>query len=622
MALLQIAEPGRSTAPHSQRWVIGIDLGTTNSLVATVRNGAGELLSDEAGRVLLPSVVHYRSDGSSVVGHAAQAHQRSDPCNTLVSIKRFMGRELDDLSMAARRHYRFVDRPGMVRIETAAGVKTPLEVSADLLQALRLRAEQRLGGELFGAVITVPAYFDEAQRQATKDAARLAGIDVLRLLNEPTAAAVAYGLDQSVEGLYAIYDLGGGTFDFSLLRLHRGLFEVLATSGDSALGGDDFDLCIYQWMLSQVNLARLDAGDSALLLAKAREAKEALSSAAGVVIDATLADGTLLGFMLERATFDELCAGLVERTLLPVRRALRDAGVGTHEIQGVVLVGGATRMPAIRQAVARLFGQQPLTRLDPDTVVALGAAIQADALAGNRTDGWLLLDVTPLSLGIETMGGLVEKIIPRNSTLPTARAQEFTTFKDGQSAITLHVLQGEREQVELCRSLARCELRGIPPMAAGAARIRVTFQIDADGLLTVSACEQQSGVTTEVLVKPAYGLDEQEVVRMLRDSREHAREDAAVRMLREQKLEGERLLEAARSALGSDRALLSPDEQRLIEQQMQRLEAALATAERAGITQCIELLQRETDEFAARRMNAAVQQALAGRHAAELAAEL
>ncbi len=619
MALLQIAEPGRSAAPHQHRLAVGIDLGTTNSLVAAVRSGVSRVIEDDDGRALLPSIVRYRADGAPEVGHVAQARQSEDPRNTVVSVKRFMGRALEDLPDARRLPYRFSETPGMVRLETAAGARTPVEISADILKALRSRAERALGGELVGAVITVPAYFDDTQRQATKDAARLAGLNVLRLLNEPTAAALAYGLDNAVEGVYAVYDLGGGTFDVSILRLSRGVFEVLATNGDSALGGDDFDERVYRWALAQAGLDALDPRDARLLLGKCREAKETLTVAAEATIAATLSNGAAPALTLRRGTFDELTRDLVDRTLAPTRQALRDAGLGIHDVRGVVLVGGATRMPAIRRAVEAFFRQAPLTNLDPDRVVALGAAIQADALAGNRaTDDWLLLDVIPLSLGIETMGGLTEKIVPRNATIPAARAQDFTTFKDGQTALSLHVLQGERELVSDCRSLARFELRGIPPMAAGAARVRVTFQVDADGLLTVSAREQRSGVEAAVTVKPSYGLTDDEIAQMLASSRAHAHEDADARALREHRLEGERLLEATQAALAENGdALLDADERATVENTVAALRAALVGADRAAIRRAADALNGATAEFAARRMDASVRRALAGRKLAD-----
>ena len=604
-----------SAAPHQHKLAVGIDLGTTNSLVATVRSGMSTVLQDEKGRSLLPSVVRYLPDGSIETGYKAQAQQSADPRHTIVSAKRFMGRGLHDIPDLAHLPYQFIDAPGMVQISTRAGVKSPVEISAEILKALKQRAEKALGGELVGAVITVPAYFDDAQRQATKDAARLAGLNVLRLLNEPTAAAVAYGLDNGAEGTYVIYDLGGGTFDVSILRLSKGVFEVLATNGDSALGGDDFDRRIFCWALEQARLAPVSAEDTRTLLSKAREAKEWLTEHAEAQITSVLSDGEVVNLTLTSEKFSELAEHLISKTLVPIRKAMRDAGLTVEDIKGVVLVGGATRMPQIHHAVAEFFQQDPLTNLDPDKVVALGAAIQANVLAGNRSeDDLLLLDVIPLSLGLETMGGLVEKIIPRNSTLPVARAQEFTTYKDGQTAMSLHVVQGERELVTDCRSLARFELRGIPPMTAGAARIRVTFQVDADGLLSVSAREQTSGVESSIAVKPSYGLSEDEIFDMLQTSFSSAEEDKQARALREAQIDAGQLLEAIEAALAQDgEKLLDAEERADIRASMDKLQSLLQGNDSQAIHEAAEALNHASQTFAARRMDASVKRALAGK---------
>ncbi|MFZ4964775.1 Fe-S protein assembly chaperone HscA [Pseudomonas sp. Mn2068] len=618
MALLQIAEPGQSPQPHQRRLAVGIDLGTTNSLVAALRSGLSEPLADADGQVILPSAVRYHADRIEV-GQSAKLAAASDPLNTVLSVKRLMGRGLADVKQLGEQlPYRFVGGEShMPFIDTVQGPKSPVEVSADILKVLRQRAEAALGGELVGAVITVPAYFDDAQRQATKDAARLAGLNVLRLLNEPTAAAVAYGLDQHAEGLVAIYDLGGGTFDISILRLTGGVFEVLATGGDSALGGDDFDHAIAGWIIEQAGLsADLDPGAQRSLLQAACAAKEALTDADSVEV----VHGDWRA-QLTRETFDALIEPMIARSLKACRRAVRDSNVELEDVHAVVMVGGSTRVPRVREAVAEMFGRQPLTEIDPDQVVAIGAAIQADTLAGNKRDGGelLLLDVIPLSLGLETMGGLMEKVIPRNTTIPVARAQDFTTYKDGQSAMAIHVLQGERELISDCRSLARFELRGIPAMVAGAAKIRVTFQVDADGLLNVTARELGSGVESSIQVKPSYGLTDGEIARMLKDSFQYAGDDKVARVLREQQVDAQRLIEAVQGALEADgERLLDAEERMVIELQMQELSELMKGTDGYAIEQQTKRLSQVTDAFAARRLDSTVKAALAGRNLNEI----
>ncbi|SNC59834.1 Fe-S protein assembly chaperone HscA [Polynucleobacter victoriensis] len=621
MALLQIAEPGQSLAPHQRRIAVGIDLGTTNSLVAAMKNALPEVLADDQGRKLLPSVIRYLPGGATQAGYQAMQNANGDPKNTIISVKRFMGRGLKDVAHAESMPYEFVDAPGMLKLKTISGDKSPVEVSAEILARLRQRAEDSFNDEIVGAVITVPAYFDDAQRQATKDAAKLAGIEVLRLLNEPTAAAIAYGLDNASEGLYAVYDLGGGTFDISILRLSKGVFEVLSTGGDSALGGDDFDHRLYCWVLEQAKLQLLSDKDTRLLLSASKDVKEQLSKNPLARVHVTLSDGTVVNVGISQAQFFELTQHLVNKTLMAAKKALRDAGLNVEDVKGVVMVGGATRMPHVQRAVGELFGQTPLTNLDPDQVVAIGAAMQADLLAGNQQKGdeWLLLDVIPLSLGVETMGGLVEKIIPRNTPIPVARAQDFTTFRDGQTALAVHVLQGEREIVDHCRSLARFELRGIPPMAAGAARIRVTYQVDADGLLSVTAREQQSGVEANINVKPSYGLSDGDITSMLQDSFSHAADDVQARALREELVDAKRLVEAVEAALAEDKHLLEEDELDVIHRKLIALKDLIETAKDTQVLRrSVESLSKATDDFAARRMNESIKKALSGKKIEEI----
>ena len=613
MALLQISEPGQAPDPHARRIGIGIDLGTTHSLVASVRSGIAECLPDADDRVILPSAVRYLPQGRREIGHQALSSQSSDPSNTIVSVKRFMGRAMKDIANTEEFPYQFLDTPGMLSLQTADGVKSPVEVSAEILATLRQRAEDTFADDIYGAVITVPAYFDDAQRQATKDAAKLAGLNVLRLINEPTAAALAYGLDNASEGIYAVYDLGGGTFDISVLRLSQGVFEVLSTGGDSALGGDDYDRALARYALDATGKKVLTDSDKSAVFVAARRCKEALSSENNVVFDALLSDGELR-LNVSREVFEAQTQSLTQRTLSAVKKALRDAQITIEDIKGVVMVGGSTRMPMVQKAVGELLHCQPLNNLNPDEVVALGAALQANQLVGNNTDGnMLLLDVIPLSLGVETMGGLVERIVPRNQTIPTAMAQDFTTYQDGQTALALHIVQGERDLVKDCRSLAHFELRGIPPMAAGAARIRVTFTVDADGLLSVAAKEINSGVESQIEVKPSYGLSDEQITSMLQDSFHTAEIDKLARALAESRLEVDRMCLATNAALEKDAYLLAEAELEHIKQLMKLALESKSLDDAIAIENATEALAKGTEAFAALRMNESIRQALSGK---------
>ena len=619
MSLLQISEPGLSAVPHQHRLAAGIDLGTTNSLIASVISGETRCLKDNQGQALLPSVVRYADDNRIQTGFEAVQFQTLDPANTISSVKRLIGRTINDLPNNTPLPYRFVNQENIIEINTRQGGKNPIEVSAEILKTLKNRAEEALGGELTGVVITVPAYFDDAQRTATKDAAKLAGLTVLRLLNEPTAAAIAYGLDNRSQGVFVVYDLGGGTFDVSVLKLEKGLFRVLATGGNTALGGDDFDHCIYCHFLEKNQLSALNPQDRQLLLSLAKKAKEELTLNKSTALDCTLSNGKTLHITLTQSEFFALTQHLITKTIEPVKQALKDAGVERQHIDGIIMVGGATRMPHIRSAVGNFFGQTPLTNIDPDQTVAIGAAIQANILAGNKADSdYLLLDVTPLSLGVETYGGLAEKIIPRNSTIPTAFAQDFTTFKDGQTAMKIHIVQGERDLVADCRSLAEFTLKGIPPMAAGAARIRVTFQIDADGLLSVSAQEQSTGVVAQIEVKPSYGLNDSEITQMLKDAMTNAQDDLNQRRLQEARVEAESLIEAVTAALTSDSDLLSAEELSVLHTAMQQLSGSLKDNNVEEIRHNINQLNQQSDPLAMRRMNRNIQRALSGKAIGDL----